>query len=130
MSYGRTPRQELLLEGRRLLSRHYYGDGRWGWRRSRSAYEQRVWRDWRVAKHRPRTTVWARSTATKARKVHAVRYALTATHATGDQVHLTVWLCGQHANSAPCRESHPRVVCAGCHARLSGVREVVLDGAA
>jgi len=81
-----------------------------------------------VVKHRPKTTVWARATgSTRARKIHAIRYSLTATHAKGSQVYLTVWQCGGHANSAPLPETHPTVVCAGCFAKLNGIRETVLD---
>lgn len=129
MTYGRTPRQELQLEGRRLLSRHYYGDGRWGWR-PRTASETRAWSNWTIVKQRPKTTTWARPRGPLARKVHAVRYSLAATHTTGAQVHLTVWWCGGQASTAPLRESHPKVVCSGCFERLSGRREVVLGGAA
>lgn len=126
MIYGRTPLQETVLVGRRLLSRHYYGDGRWGWR-LRNAREQREWGDWRVTKARPRLTSWAKSSAGKARKVHAIRYSLTAIHLpTGSTVYLTVWWCGSMAHSQPKVESHPTVVCAGCHARLFGETEVLM----
>lgn len=125
--YGRTMAQEIALEGRRLLTRHYYGDGRWGWR-TRSEFDSERWRDWRVVKHRPKATTWARSQGPLARKVHAVRYSLVATHRDGTEVHLTVWWCGGQSHSAPLPESHPTVVCGGCHARLSGERDVVLEG--
>lgn len=123
MTYGRTPHQELLLVGRRLLSRHYYGDGRWGWR-PRDAQDDRAWGDWRIVKQRPKQTTWARAGGALARKTHAVRYALTATHTTGARVFMTVWWCGQYAHSAPRPVNGPQVVCAGCQARLSGVTEV------
>lgn len=127
MTYGRTPQQELALDGRRLLSRHYYGDGRWGWPQRTNRQDQ-VWGEWRVVKHRPKATVWARATgSSRARKIHAIRYSLCATHTKGSQVYLTVWQCGGHANSAPLPESHPVAVCAGCVQRLSGKREVDLS---
>jgi hypothetical protein len=126
VNYGRTPLQETLLVGRRLLSRHYYGDGRWGWR-SRTGREQQEWADWRVVKHRPKTVTWATARGPLARKVHAVRYTLAATHLpSGNTVHLTMWQCGGMSHTAPLRQSHPDLVCAGCAARLSGVTEVAL----
>lgn len=124
--YVRTPQQELTLDGRRLLSRHFYGGGRYGWPQ-RNSQQDRVWGVWRVVKHRPKAVTWAKASgSSRARKVHAIRYSLCATHTKGTQVYLTVWQCGGHANSAPLAESNPVVVCAGCVARLSGMHEVEL----
>lgn len=126
MTYGRTTMQELRLEGRRLLNRHYYGDGRWGWR-NRTPREEQTYRGWRVVKQRPKRTAWAKSSGPLSRKVHAVRYSLTAEHVrTGEIVYLTVWLCGQHSQTKPRPESHPAIVCAACLERLSGRSETVL----
>lgn len=127
MTYGRTPQQELALVGRRLLSRHFYGDGRYGWPQ-RISQQDRAWGDWRVVKHRPKAVTWAKATgSSRARKIHAIRYVLCATHTKGTQVYLTVWQCGGHANSAPLPVSHPVVGCAGCVQRLSGIHEVALS---
>jgi hypothetical protein len=123
--YGRTRLQELRLEGRRLVNRHYYGDGRWGWPK-RTGSEGQAYRGWTVAKYRPRKTRWARSSATKARMTHAIRYQLTATHSSGEVVYLVVWRCGGHAQSKPRIVRDPEQVCAACVARLSGVRTVPL----
>lgn len=127
--YGRTAQQELLLVGRRLLTRHYYGDGRWGWR-NRTHREQQEWRGWRVIKTRPKRVTWATSQGPLARKIHAIRYSLSATYLpTGDVVYLTTWWCGGMSHTAPRPRSHPTVVCAGCHARLAGVHEIILEDA-
>lgn len=123
MTYGRTPLQERLLVGRRLLSRHYYGDGRWGWR-TRNGIEIREYAPWTVVKQRPKKLTWARPSGPLARKTHAIRYMLTATRTTGEVVRLTVWLCGQHAYSDPVLQSHPPVVCATCATRLTKQTEV------
>lgn len=126
MTNGRTALQEVHLEGRRLLTRHFYGDGRWGWW-PRNAREERAYQDWRVAKHRPKKLTWAKTSGPLSRKTHAIRYSLTATHKNGDVLRLTVWLCGQHASSPVRLQSHPAVVCAACFARVSGKSEVFLS---
>lgn len=125
MSYGRTPLQERLLVGRRLLNRHYYGDGRWGIR-SRRGVEIREFAPWTIVKQHPKATTWARPSGPLGRKTHAIRYSLTATRTTGEVVRLIVWLCGQHAYSEPVPQSHPRLVCAACLARITKATEVAL----
>lgn len=119
--YGRTALQEELLTGRRELTRHFYGDGRWG-----HMPHRRPDAAWQVAKHRPKTQTWAISTGGRARKVHAVRYQLTATHRAGHVLYLTVWLCGGTAHSQIEPVPDPSLVCAGCHAAISKVTEVAL----
>jgi len=118
--------QDIRLEGRRLLTRHYYGDGRWGWR-TRSHRERLVWRNWRLIKQRPKAVTWAKGTGGLARKTHAIRYSLTATHTSGETIYLTVWQCGQTAHTRIVPQSHPSIVCAACLVRLNGATEVVLS---
>lgn len=122
----------LSLEGARLLTRHFYGDGRWGWPTPQNRGMRGVRGDdgWTVVKYRPRKPAWAKATGNRlATKTHAIRYTLTGTHTSGLQVYLTVWWCGAQARSKPRRQSHPTVVCAGCHDRLNGRRDVVLTPA-
>lgn len=117
----------LERDGRFALSRRYYGDGRWG------ADPMILGRDngeWVVSKVSPPGVVWARATGPLARKVHAVKYTLTAVHRrTGLRQHMTVWRCGQLVHSRLALESHPVAVCAGCMARLSGRTVVPLEEA-
>lgn len=117
----------LSQEGARLLTSRYYGDGRWSVARYASVQDKATWdRDWTVSKYRPRKPAWARSSHASASKVHAIRYTLTGKHRSGLEVYLTVWWCGTHARTKIRRQSHPIVVCAACHDRLSGRREVVM----
>lgn len=55
--------------------------------------------DWTVVKKRPRQPVWARSTHKRGTKIHRIRYQLTATHKSGQQVTITRWVCGQRCYS-------------------------------
>lgn len=83
-----------------------------------------MWRKWTIVKHRPKEITWAKSTGGLARKVHAIRYMLVAIHVRGEAVQLTVWWCGGSASSEIVPQSHPKIVCANCVARLNKVTEV------
>lgn len=86
--------------------------------------------EWTVSKVSPPGVIWAKATGPLARKVHAVRYTLTAVHrATGLRQHLTTWRCGQLVHSRLQLQAAPVVVCAGCVERLSGATEVPLERA-
>lgn len=117
--YGRTLEQDTLLVGRRALSRHYYGMGRWG-----NPPPPSVIDGWTVKRRIARKVNWAIGSGGRARKIHAVKYWLTARDKHGRVLYLTVWQCGGSCNSRPIPQSHPKVVCAKCAAALTKVTEV------
>lgn len=56
-------------------------------------------RDWSVIKTTPKSPTWAMSTHSSAKKLHRIRFALTATHKSGYKVSITVWRCAARCSS-------------------------------
>lgn len=106
----------LELEARRMVvTRHYEGDGRWG----RPDLKPYVYRGWIVVKARPEGAMWWKSTGINAKKVHAGKYQLIATHVLTQTVaKLTVWQCGGMCFSDLRRIENPDTVCAKCEFAL------------
>ena len=122
------PLSDREREGRRLLSRHYHGDGRWGWPDDDPHIATGgMYGAWVVLKHRPtKIPTWARSLGRNANKVHAVRYHLVATHPTIATQRLTAWMCGSQSYSEIEQIEQPDKVCTLCTVRLDGQTETFL----
>lgn len=103
------------LGGRQRIMRHYYGDGRWGEKRSGT----HRFGDTTFTKYRPRKTRWAKgdgSHGSKPKKVHAIKYRVRD-DLTG--IWLTAWMCGLSTFASLVDVKEPVEVCAGCHRALT-----------
>lgn len=119
------PVSDLQRQARWHMSRHYYGDGRWGEPDTNTGQ----WSHddgWTVVKKRPLGLVWARSTGRNGWKVHAIRYALSATHSDGETAQLTVWWCGGMSWSETEAVLRPKKVCLLCTVKYDGATETTL----
>lgn len=99
------------------ISRHYDGDGRWG-RPGSGIY----WSGgYMIRKYRPRLTRWERSRGRNAKKVHALRYRVTASTGFRTPVlrQLNVWWCGTHSYAKTDQVASPIEVCRACLDRLT-----------
>lgn len=124
---GSKPVTERERQGRHLLSRNHYGDGRWG-SPDGARWHGGYYDGWYVIKHRPAgpEPTWARSLGRNANKVHAVRYHLVATHTSGVTQRLTAWMCGGQSWSDIEPVESPDKVCTMCTVRLAGQTETSL----